>query len=641
GIYYRNHDFLKCALNGDDIYVTWHDNRENDDQYRPYVACSHDGGETFGENKAVSDDKEPVNSRQWPSPAVDDSGNLYITWRDKRTGNDEIWFTRSEDGGNTFSTNKRLTVAPDGCDDIFPYTAAYGDGIVGVVFQRSVPYKDTKDEGEIFFLNSSDGGRTWSPLLRVDDTDRYWNDLSCQQRPIIAFDNTARAVSTWWDSRSYYARYLDVYFASHSGPVDGPNLRPGFMDMEFWSPYEFNPGVASSSVNVTFSLNYTDQNNDVPIEGYPRVHLFKDAEGADPILDEPNLMEKVFQGDIDYMDGAEYKSRIEVPYEGQTWWRIEVVEESDPTPLFSPILIGPLIDATPPKITVLSPTPEEWLDTDSVFCKVLVEDFEGGNVRSGSIKVRKSVTGPDNLEKGVKLGNRRMIDNNTYEAWGNIMLNPGQENYLVFEAYDKVGNGPGRSDPINVWVDPEPPFYTALGPKGLQLYRDVNCTIQWLDHLPGSALSSSGLNLSSVQYAYRTTSGEFSEWMAPDGITEIGNGVHLCWVNLIFSDEGVYNFIKWRAADRLGAYDETNQFRINVDVPDNYPPVFKGKGYPSAVVSPTPHLFWDSAFDEEGDALFYRVKLLRYPGELQLTSWFDVGRRTFYDIPNNGALVPG
>ncbi|MEA3559348.1 MAG: sialidase family protein, partial [Candidatus Thermoplasmatota archaeon] len=69
GTDYRNHDFLKCALNGDDIYVTWHDNRENDDQYRPYVACSHDGGETFGENKAVSDDKEPVNSRQWPSPA--------------------------------------------------------------------------------------------------------------------------------------------------------------------------------------------------------------------------------------------------------------------------------------------------------------------------------------------------------------------------------------------------------------------------------------------------------------------------------------------------------------------------------------------------------------------------------------------
>ncbi|MFO8050602.1 MAG: sialidase family protein [Thermoplasmatota archaeon] len=641
GLYYRNHQYLRCVMHQNEVYVTWQDNRESDNQYRPYIAVSHDGGETFGENIDISDDLEPLNSRQWPSPAVDDLGNLYITWRDKRTGSDEIWFTRSEDKGGNFSQNTRLTVAPEGSDDWYPCTAATGDGIVGVVFQRSVPYKDTKDEGEIFFLNSSDGGRTWDPLLRVDDTDRYHNDLSLQERPQLTFDNDHRALSSWWDSRNYYARYRDVYFAAHSGPVDGPNIRPKISDMEFWSPFSFNPTVASSSVSVTFSCNYSDQNNDVPLEGFPRVHIFSDEEGSEPVLPEPVVMEKIYPGDIDHMDGVEYKTWIEVPYEGQVWWRVEVIEEGDPSPYFSDIREGPLIDATPPRITVISPTEEEWMDTNSVYCKVRVEDHQGGNVKPYSIKVRKSVNGIENLEKGVRLANRKMIDNNTYEAWGNVFLNPGQRNFIQFEAYDKVGNGPGTSEIMNIWVDPDPPFYTAMGPTDVQIYNMVNCTIQWMDHLPRSSLNSSGLNLSSIQYSYRTTSGELSEWMGPEGILEIDDGVYLCWVNLFFPDEGVYSFIKWRAADNLGTYDETDQFRIRVDVPDNYPPVFKGKGYPSAVVSETPHLFWDSAYDEEGDDLYYRVKILRYPGELQLTPWIDLGQRTFYDIPDKQSLNPG
>lgn len=641
GLHYRTHEYLRCVMHDDDVYVTWHDNRENDNQYRPYIAVSHNGGVSFGENKAMSDDKEPVNSRQWPSPAVDDMGNLYVTWRDKRTGNDEIWFTRSEDKGGNFSQNMRLTIAPDGSDDWFPCTAATGDGVVGVVFQRSVPYKSTKDDGELFYLNSSDGGRTWGSLLRVDDTDRYYNDLSTQENAVLVFDNDERALSSWWDRRDYFERYIDAYFASHSGPVDGPNLRPVIFDMEFWSPFDFDPTVGSSLLNMTFSCNYSDQNNDVPLVGYPRVHLYSDGEGAYPILEEGAPMEKIFDGDIDYMDGAEYKAWVKIPYEGEVWWRVEVVEEGDSKPFFSRIAKGPLIDATPPKVTVISPKAEEWIGAESVECRVLVEDFEGGNVKPQSIKVRKSVNGIDNLEKPVKLQNKRMIDNNTYEAWGNVLLNPGQNNYLEFQALDKVGNGPGTSEILNIWVDPEPPFYTSLKPTGLQLYEEVNCSIQWLDHFPGSTLESSGLNLSSVEYSYRTTSGELSEWMRPDGISEIGDGVYVCWVNLVFQDEGVYNFIKWRASDNLGTQDETPEFRIRVDVPDNYPPVLDGKGYPKAVVSETPHLFWDAAYDEEGDDLFYKVMLLRYPGELQLTPWKQLGQRTFYDIPNNQALDPG
>ncbi|MFW3146972.1 MAG: sialidase family protein [Thermoplasmatota archaeon] len=637
----REHDYVRCVMHENDVYVTWQDRRGDGNQYHPWLAVSLDGGETFGGNIMLSDDNEQYNSRQWPSPALDDSGNLFVTWRDKRTGNDEIWFTRSEDKGQTFSTNMRVSVTPDVSEDWYPNTAAFGDGTLGVVFQRSVPSQQTMDEGEIFYINSSDGGRTWDSLMRVDDTDRYYHDLSLQELPLLTYDNSGRALSTWTDQRNNYGRGWEVYFSSHSGPVDGPNLRPLLYDVEFWGPFEFNRNVGSSSVNITFSCNYSDQNNDIPIEGYPRVHLYKDIGGTEPILETPVVMSKEFVNDIDYMDGSRYLTAFQIPYQGQVYWRIEVVEERDDEPLFSPVMVGPLIDATPPKLTVIEPQEGMWYGSETVFCKVLVEDFEGGNVRSGSIKVRKSVNGLDNLEKGVKLANINMIDNDTYEAWGNIRLNPGQDNYVVYEAMDKVGNGPGLSLPVNIWVDPEPPFYTAIGPREEQVYEGVNCTIQWMDHLPGSITNSSGLNLSSVQYAYRTTSGPSSEWMEPDGFIELPNEVYQYYVNLEFPDEGVYNYIKWRAADNIGNYDETSEFRIKVNVPDNYAPVFVGKAYPKGVVSPTPHFFWDDAFDEEGDRLYYSVMILRHPGDLPLTPWITLGERTFYDVPDQEGLNPG
>ncbi|MGA1865829.1 MAG: sialidase family protein [Thermoplasmatota archaeon] len=641
GLYYRNHEYARCVMQGDDVYVTWQDKRGEDNQYRPYMDASHDGGETFGVDIAVSDDMEQYNSRQWPSPALDEAGNLYVTWRDKRTANDEIWFARSEDKGVSFSTNIRLAVAPEGSEDMYPYTAATGIGGVGVVFQRSVESGDITDDGEIFYINSSDGGRTWDVLMRVDDTDRYSPDTTMQEKPLLVYDNTGRAISTWADHRYFYSKSREVYFSAHSGPVDGPNHRPIIYDEDFWSTFQFNPKVGSSTTNITFSCNYSDHDNDVPIEGYPRIHIYGDEAGNEPVFNEPKVMNKVFPNDIDYMDGAYYLSSFQIPVEGQTYFRIEVIEERDPEPLFSSLLEGPLIDATPPKLTVISPANGSWHNTETIFCKVRVEDFEGGNVQEGSIKVRKSINDLENLEKGVALPNKQMIDNNTYEAWGNVRLDSGTDNYVVFEAKDKVGNGPGLSVPVNIWIDPDPPYYTGVGPTEIQLFETVNCTIQWLDHFPGSKAQTSGLNISSIEFAYRTTSGPLTEWAPPEGMIDLGNETYHCWVNLQFPDEGVYSFIKWRAKDNLDNVKETGEFRIKVDVPDNYRPIFLGKGYPDGVVSPRPHLFWDAASDIEGDTLYYRVMLLKYPGELQLTHWIDVGERTFYDIPDDDPLDPG
>jgi hypothetical protein len=61
-------------------------------------------------------------TREWPSLSIDGSGNLYFVWMDNRDGNNNIYFSYSMDGGNTFSPD---TLIHNGTpDDKYPGIAA-------------------------------------------------------------------------------------------------------------------------------------------------------------------------------------------------------------------------------------------------------------------------------------------------------------------------------------------------------------------------------------------------------------------------------------------------------------------------------------------------------------------------------------
>jgi hypothetical protein len=289
----------------------------------------------------------------------------------------------------------------------------------------------------------------------------------------------------------------------------------------------------------------------------------------------------------------------------------------------------------------------EWITEDIVRCSATFEDLEGGFVNPSTIKIRRSIVGPDNLDRGVPLTRVTKIDDNKYTGSIDLKLENGKENYIQFIANDKVNNK-GSSPLVNVWVDAFAPYYTSIGPGKTQLYENVNCTIDWMDRLPGSTIPNTGVNTSSIEYSYKTTSGDFSDWTAPEGIRVIGNGSYRAYVNLNFENRGVYNLIRWRAKDHGGNLRETHDdpdhpnggitLKINVEVPDNYPPQFRGAAYPSVISSPTPHFFWDDAFDEEGDTIFYKVMIMK--NNLEWTNWVHLGTRTFYDVANAVNLQP-
>ncbi len=647
GMDLRNHFHPRCAVWGDNVYVTWDDMRDLEKGLSPFIAVSHDRGETFSPEVLLSDDAEIGNERTYPYPVTDDQGNLYIAWNDQRTDAHEVFFIKSTDNGTTFSGNKRLLNTPEGTGDSFPCMDAMGNGRILLTWNRSVPIDPAHRESEAYSIISEDGGETWGGMLRVDDTDRFGEDRTDQESVLGIFDKDGRPLCVWADTRpdNPGSAYRDLYFARNSVSLTAPNERPFLLQPAFTGNSGFSNHIGGLQTIYNFTLVYKDEDNDVPGTGYPRVMLYTDPEGTVEAMDDWLVMERVRgSSDIYFMDGVPYFVTLSLTLPGQYYWRMEVNDGITGHVSATMVFPGPLIDTTPPVLTMLGPDEAVWIPSEVVRCRVRVVDSGGAGVDPRSILVRKSVNGPTNLQLGVPVTGYERLDNDTFEAYADVKFDIGTENYVAFEAKDRVFNGPTVSNMINVWVDFEAPYYKDVvpNPRDTQIYGNVNCSIVWRDINPGTTnLNTTGVDPQTIMWTYRTTTGAYSDWAMPDGIEALGESSYRAWKWITFPDEGVYNFVKWKASDLVGNEAVTDQLRVNVNIPTNYRPIFKGTARPGLVNSPTPHIWWDNAYDEEGDTLYYRVKLHRMPGKLEITGWFDAGQSTFFDVPDIESLNPG
>jgi hypothetical protein len=119
---------------------------------------STDGGATFSPARELSD---PTVGSLGPSVAVSEPGNVYVAWM--QTGSAEsIVFTRSGDGGLTFSTPTVLSSAPKSWA---PTLLTDSLGIVHLLWGEGTAYQDQR----VFYARSTNGGSTFSPGVVVSD----------------------------------------------------------------------------------------------------------------------------------------------------------------------------------------------------------------------------------------------------------------------------------------------------------------------------------------------------------------------------------------------------------------------------------------------------------------------------------------
>jgi hypothetical protein len=163
------------------VYVVWSARVEENGKKGSdlYLSVSSDLGQSFGAPVKINDDKVPA-AHGMHSLHVADDGRVYVSWLDERNvvapkpstkaeghhmeSNRELFIADSNDGGRTFSRNRKI--AADACPCCKTALAVAKDGTVYVSWRHVLP----GNYRHIAVSTSTDAGATFSkPVIVSDD----------------------------------------------------------------------------------------------------------------------------------------------------------------------------------------------------------------------------------------------------------------------------------------------------------------------------------------------------------------------------------------------------------------------------------------------------------------------------------------
>jgi hypothetical protein len=197
------------------LHMSWQEVNGNGNISARY-ARSNDGGLSFGAPLAVAADSGLYN-QDFPSIAVDSSGNPYLAWidtREKETGsstNAQLYVVRSTDGGTTFEKPVRATYLPRGeggtCECCNTSIAVSRTGNVFVSFRSNI-----NNNRDIYIARSLDGGSTFRCIKAAGES---WRLNACPMTgSSIAVDRDEKAHVVWRDSRPSSNGVDFIYYTS-------------------------------------------------------------------------------------------------------------------------------------------------------------------------------------------------------------------------------------------------------------------------------------------------------------------------------------------------------------------------------------------------------------------------------------------
>jgi hypothetical protein len=124
------------------VSVVWSDRRSGD--YNIYFSRSSDGGATFGANIMVN--TETIGNQSDPYIALDEAGDAYVVWADTRDGSNDVYFARTR-GGEDFGEEVKV-----GGPMLNPVVGVDAHGDIHVMWWSN----------SIYICTSTDGGDTFS-----------------------------------------------------------------------------------------------------------------------------------------------------------------------------------------------------------------------------------------------------------------------------------------------------------------------------------------------------------------------------------------------------------------------------------------------------------------------------------------------
>jgi hypothetical protein len=140
------------------IHVTWEDTAPGN--YEIYYKRSTDGGADWTTARRITWDS---GFSGYPVITIDPYGNPHVFWEDDRPGNLEIYYCRSWDTGASWDPVKRITWS-SGSSSV-PAIALDPAGYFHLVWSDV-----TTGNYEIYYKNSTNGGFTWTTSQKLTST---------------------------------------------------------------------------------------------------------------------------------------------------------------------------------------------------------------------------------------------------------------------------------------------------------------------------------------------------------------------------------------------------------------------------------------------------------------------------------------
>ena len=173
---------IAMDLNGN-ISIVW----EDDTAVTSDISFSHssDHGANFSIPESLS---LHTGNSMGAQIGIDLNGNIDVVWANNSAGSLDIFFSRSSDGGTTFSSPKNISNSPGLSQN--PQLGIDAKGNINVAWQDNTTQNPNSD---IYFARSSDGGVTFSSPLNVS------NNSGFSQNAFLAIDAGANIDLAWED----------------------------------------------------------------------------------------------------------------------------------------------------------------------------------------------------------------------------------------------------------------------------------------------------------------------------------------------------------------------------------------------------------------------------------------------------------
>ena len=154
----------QISSQGNNVYVVW----QNLDNGDVFFAFSTDNGQTFSSPANISN-----NTGESRNPQISSQGNnVYVVWEDFTPGISDIFFAFSTDNGQTFSSPQNIS-ENDG-ESFFPRISSQENNVYVTWADES--FRSTPGNSDIFFVRSADNGQTFSSPQNISENDGISTD---------------------------------------------------------------------------------------------------------------------------------------------------------------------------------------------------------------------------------------------------------------------------------------------------------------------------------------------------------------------------------------------------------------------------------------------------------------------------------